>query len=99
MSMTLDQLIEDLEDAREDLGGDAEIRIAFQPNWPIRTTLRYVTVPRTRDADDLYGEGERAAGQDEDGGFCWLAAGEGTPDGESPYAPRWAWQGGEASRS
>ena len=45
MSMTLDQLIEELEDAREDLGGDAEVRIAYQPNWPIWATLRYVTVP------------------------------------------------------
>ena len=73
------------------------MRIAYQPNWPLRATVIWVTVPGSGDPADLYDEGERAAGQDQDSGFCWLAAGS-PPWAENPYAPRWAWRGGEASR-
>ena len=32
--MTIDELIERLEEYREALGGDIEIRLMSQPNWP-----------------------------------------------------------------
>ena len=51
-----------------------------------------MTVPESRDADHLYSEGERAAKQDEDGTFVWLAVGS-APYDENPYGPRWAWTG------
>jgi hypothetical protein len=34
--MTIDQLSELAQDAREDLGGDAPVRIAYQPGYPLR---------------------------------------------------------------
>jgi hypothetical protein len=90
--MTIDELIELAEEAREDLGGDAQVRIASQPGWPLRAALRCVTIPRSTDPDDLYAEDEHAVGQQGDGTFLWLATGD-LPDGENPYAPEWAWSG------
>jgi hypothetical protein len=90
--MTIDELIELAADAREDLGGAAQVRIAYQPGYPLRAALRYVTTPCSSDPADLYGPGETAAGQENDGTFLWLAAGD-IPGHESPYAPQWAWIG------
>jgi hypothetical protein len=90
--MTIDELIELAQDAREDLGGDAQIRIAYQPGYPLRAALQYATVPDSTDPGELYGPGETAAGQQNDGRFLWLATGD-LPDGENPYAPEWAWPG------
>jgi hypothetical protein len=90
--MTIDQLIELAQDGREDLGGDAEVRIAYQPGYPLRAALQYVTVPFSTDPADLYGPDETAAGQESDGRFLWLATGD-LPDRENPYAPGWAWLG------
>jgi hypothetical protein len=46
---TIDELIRQLEDARDDLSGDTEVRVAYQPNWPLRGTLSAVTVPQEDD--------------------------------------------------
>jgi hypothetical protein len=86
-AMTIDELITLVEEARENLGGDAQIRIASQPGWPLRAALGCVTVPQSADPDDLYAADEHAAGQQNDGTFLWLATGD-LPDGENPYAPR-----------
>jgi len=90
--MTIDQLIELARDAREDLGGDAQVRIAYQRGYPLRAALQYVTVPFSTDPAELYGPDETAAGQQNDGTFLWLATGD-LPDRENPYAPPWAWLG------
>ena len=90
--MTIDELIELAEDAREDLGGDAQVRIAYQPGYPLRAALACVTIPPSTDPSDLYGPDETAAGQQNDGTFLWLATGD-LPDRENPYAPGWAWLG------
>lgn len=94
MSMTIADLIADLEQAQEELGPQAEVRIAYQPNWPLRATVAHVTL--ASDPDEPYGEGEQAAGQENDGQMVWLAA-DGARYGENPYAPRWAWRHGEAA--
>jgi hypothetical protein len=91
--MTIDELIELAGEAREDLGGDAQVRIAWQPGWPLRGQLQCVTIPPSTDPDDLYAADEQASGQQNDGTFLWLAAGDDLPDGENPYAPQWAWNG------
>ena len=51
-----------------------------------------MTIPYSADQSDLYGLDETAVGQENDGAFLWLAAGD-LPDDESPYAPGWAWLG------
>ena len=62
--MTIDELIELARDAREDLGGDAQVRIACQPGYPLRAALSCVTVPSSTDPADLYGTDETAVGQE-----------------------------------
>jgi hypothetical protein len=37
--MTIDQLIERLEEYRDTLGGDAEVRLMTQQNWPFENTV------------------------------------------------------------
>jgi hypothetical protein len=89
--MTIDEMIEELESARDDLGGDAPVRIAYQPSWPLRATVASVTVPPSDDPAELYPDDEEAAGQDNDGHVLWIAAGS-APYDENPYAPKWAWR-------
>jgi hypothetical protein len=88
--MTIDELIELAAEARGELGGDAQVRIAYQLGYPIRAALAYVTIPHSTNPSDLYGEDETASGQQNDGTFLWLATGD-LLDGENLYAPEWAW--------
>lgn len=37
--MTIDELIERLEDYRDELGGDAEVRLMTQSNWPFENDI------------------------------------------------------------
>ncbi|HBO44119.1 MAG TPA: hypothetical protein DD670_09345 [Planctomycetaceae bacterium] len=37
--MTIDELIGRLEEYRDDLGGDAEVRLMTQQNWPFENTI------------------------------------------------------------
>lgn len=88
--MRIDELIALAEEARDDLGGDARVRIEAQLGYPVRAALASVTIPSSADPADLCASDEQAPGQQNDGLFLWLAAGE-VPDGENPYAPAWAW--------
>lgn len=38
--MTIQELIEQLEDLREQVGEDAEVRYASQPSWPFENSIR-----------------------------------------------------------
>ena len=44
--MTIDQMIELAVEAREDLGGDAQVRIAYQRGYPLRAALDVTTPGR-----------------------------------------------------
>jgi hypothetical protein len=90
--MTIDELIELAEGARADLCGHAQVRIAYQPSYPLRAVLHSVTIPPGAESSCLYGPGATAAGPESDGTFPWLATGD-IPDGENPYAPLWSWHG------
>ena len=37
--MTIDELIARLEDYRDEIGGDAEVRLMTQQNWPLENTI------------------------------------------------------------
>jgi hypothetical protein len=37
--MTIDELIERLEDYRDAIGGDAEVRLMTQSNWPFENSI------------------------------------------------------------
>ena len=51
--MNLDTLIEILSDYREEFGGDAEVRLMTQQNWPFENRICGVTSDRDmNEADD-----------------------------------------------
>ena len=51
--MTINELIERLEDYRDEIGGDAEVRLMTQQNWPFENRICGVTSGRDmNDASD-----------------------------------------------
>lgn len=43
MTITIDELIARLEECRDELGGDAEVRLMTQSNWPFENDIVGVT--------------------------------------------------------
>lgn len=86
--MTIEELIDRLESARDMLGADAQVRVTWQRDYPIRGAVAQVTVP----PEEPYAEDEQAAGQERDHLTVWLAIDPVEPP-ENPYGPRWAWSG------
>lgn len=69
--MQVYELIEEL----QDLEPTAEVRVAYQPTYPLAAEISCVT--------DMV--------EDAENGFVWIAASSGVGYTESPYAPRDAW--------
>lgn len=65
--MTIDELIERLEDYRDALGGDAEVRLMTQQNWPFENTLCGLAsgaeINDAADEDDPDDDGDAEADQ------------------------------------
>jgi hypothetical protein len=40
MKMTINELIERLEEYRDEIGGDIEVRLMTQENWPFENSIR-----------------------------------------------------------
>lgn len=97
--MTLDELIERLEEIRETHGGSAEVALAVQPNYPLRERLRGVAFADDAEVlPDLHEDHEE--GPDADPMKCekcqkaqetvWLVSGgQASSYDASPYAPGW----------
>lgn len=97
MNMTLNDLIEYLEDIRDQYdAAEHQVRIAYQPTYPLRAAPS--VVQHDRDV-------QRASLEDEDPGedpdmtldeaveeassdIVWIATGGSLPYDENPYAPR-----------
>ncbi len=56
--MNLDTLIEILNDYREELGGDAEVRLMTQQNWPFENRICGVTSGQEMNDTDYIDEGD-----------------------------------------
>lgn len=57
--MTIDELIERLEQMRDELGGDTEVRLMTQQNYPFENELAGATCLRDiRERDEEDGDGE-----------------------------------------
>jgi hypothetical protein len=84
--MTINELIEQLEEARTMFaaGGETEVMLATQQNYPLRSHLAGVAVlgDGNEDEDEQFSE--------DDTSVCWLL--EGSQHYERPYAPRSAWE-------
>lgn len=77
--MKLSELIEQLQDHLK-FEGDLEVRIAYQPSYPLAAYLESVSLVEADDDD------ERATES-----IVWLAASETVSHRHSPYAPKAAW--------
>jgi hypothetical protein len=101
--MTLDELILQLQAIQEDIDPDnegIEIKCAYQQNYPLRATLKNVTVlpadedyanEDEEDSDDYTDSDDIEAEEASEGKkVVWLALGE-YYGNESPYAPSAAW--------
>jgi hypothetical protein len=49
---TLDELIEALQEVRDEVGGDAEVRMVTQHNWPLEYTVFGVSTGAQINADE-----------------------------------------------
>jgi hypothetical protein len=79
VTMTIAELIESLENAKEILGKYAEVRIAYQPGHPLTSDLSAVTV---FDPEEYAGPGGK------DAESVYLATG-----GDNEYGSPWMWDG------
>jgi len=77
MKMTLDYLIEQLIEKRDQLGGQVEVRIAEQPSYPLQSSIAGVV-----SSDDI-------AYLEEEKPIVWIA--EGSQCRPNPYAPNDIW--------
>jgi hypothetical protein len=63
--MTIDELIARLEDYRDEIGGDAEVRLMTQQNWPFENSIyglaSGVEINDSEEDDENGGDDEDAA--------------------------------------
>lgn len=96
MRYNLDELIEQLEDIRDRYdSGEAEVRVAFQPSWPLRATISSVQHGAELefcDSDGYIREEDPNDEAPEARQYVWIAIDQVGGSSEHPYAPREAWQ-------
>ena len=80
--MTIDELIERLEDYRDALGGDAEVRLMTQQNWPFENEIYGVT--SGEEINDLYDEDDDNVDED---GVVFIVEGD-----QRCYGSKRAWE-------
>ena len=81
--MTIQDLIDRLEEERDMLGPDAEVRMLSQPNWPFEYSIAGVTI---RSEVQRCGDADEEGPEDEEEDCVFLC--EGT---QLCYGPRDAW--------
>lgn len=83
--MTVNEMIERLQEAADDGFGECEVRLAFQPSWPLQFTVAGIATPD----DESRAQGEPDEEPNDAASVVYLVEG-GHPDDDSPYAPAWA---------
>jgi hypothetical protein len=83
--MTVNEMIERLQEVAEDGFGECELRLALQPRWALQFTIGGIAVPD----DDSRGMGEPDEEPDDAGKVVYITEGD-HPKDDSPYAPAWA---------
>ena len=71
--MTLNELIEKLNDARDELGGDANVQIIYQQNYPLCAKIHGVS----------FGSGDDDGNEENDEKVVYICQGEPTGYGSS----------------
>jgi hypothetical protein len=83
--MTVNEMVERLQEVAEDGFGECELRLAFQPNWALQFTVGGIAVPD----DESRGAAEPDEEPDDAASVVYIVEG-GHPADDSPYAPGWA---------
>lgn len=83
--MTVNEMIERLREAADEGFGECEVRLAFQPNWPLQFTVAGIATPD----DESRAHGEPDEEPDDAASVVYVVEG-GHPNDDSPYAPAWA---------
>lgn len=80
--------VAELKDILSYLDEDKEVRVAFQPNWPLRAKISNVM-----DGEEIFTHDEDEDDQTpESAQFVWIAVDQVSSYSEHPYAPREVWQ-------
>ncbi|MCK4415262.1 MAG: hypothetical protein KAY32_17145 [Candidatus Eisenbacteria sp.] len=82
--MTVNEMIERLQEVAEEGFGECELRLAFQPRWPLQFVIGGVATPD----DESRGMGEPDEERDDEASVVYLTEGD-HPSDDSPYAPSW----------
>lgn len=88
--MTLDNLIDILNECRDEFGGDAEVRLMTQQNWPFENRICGVTSGReiNEAGDDDEAEAKSETGEDAaDDSVVYIVEG-----GQICYGSKRAWE-------
>ena len=80
--MTVNEMIERLQEIAEDGLGDREIRLAFQPSWPLQFVVGGIATAEDEEEHD--GDDDQAPAAD-----AAVYITEGNHPDDSPYAPAW----------
>jgi hypothetical protein len=86
--VNISELIEQLEDLRDEHGDDTEVLAAYQENWPLAGVILGAVV--VEDGDDEDEDEEPNAAKKSEPQVAWIAIGN-HPRHRSPYAPKAAW--------
>lgn len=80
--------VRELRELLEQYDDDAEVRVAFQPHYPLRAVVQNVA-----SSDEVYANAVDDDDSDPDEDFVWLAVDQVSAyAAESPYAPKAAWR-------
>ena len=91
--MKLHELLAQLEDLLEVVGEDAEVRIAHQPNHPLRLCPSHVTAFAKNDCDDEVEVEGITSNEEITDATVWLVCNRGMAYNENPYdVPRDLWR-------
>ena len=81
--MTVNEMIERLQEVAEGGLGECEMRLAFQPSWPLQFTVGGIAIPEADETDT-------DEAQDESAPVVYIT--EGSHPDDSPYAPGWVFE-------
>jgi hypothetical protein len=88
--MTINELISMLEDYRDEIGGDAEVRLMTQQNWPFENSIHgLVSGNQINEAtnEDEGDEDDEYEGDVEDDGVLYIVEGR-----QLGYGTKLAWE-------
>ena len=87
--MTINELISMLEDYRDEIGGDAEVRLMTQQNWPFENSIQgLISGNQINEAtNEDEGDDDEYEGDVEDDGVLYIVEGR-----QLGYGTKLAWE-------